>query len=261
MQVQLQKAPTHGLSFNISYTYAHGLDNSSGLESSGFNGRGINFTPGFQYLSYGDSDYDARHRLATYYTYQIPLLASMKNNYIVREALGGWNISGVTALQTGFPINIEESGDYHSAWCDAYFYYYCADSPDTTNFHPKSLAPRQLRSYNGNPASNYWFDPTQFTAEPLGTFGNTKRNYFHGPGFNYTNMSLFKNFPLGRGETKYIQLRLESFNVFNHANFSNPDGNFLDGSFGAITSVVQPVETGGDPQPGRAVQIAGKFYF
>ena len=261
LQVQLQKAPTHGLTFNISYTYAHGLDNSSGLESSGFNGRGINFVPGFQYLSYGDSDFDARHRLATYYTYQVPILASMKDHYLLRETLGGWNISGVTALQTGFPINIEESGDYQSAWCDAFFYYYCADSPNTSNFKEGSLGPRNLRAFNGGTPSNYWFDPTVFSPEQLGTFGNTKRNYFHGPGFNYTNMSLFKNFAIGRGESKYIQLRLESFNVFNHANFSNPDGNFLDGSFGVISSVVQPAETGGDPQPGRAVQIAGKFYF
>ena len=45
------------------YTYSHGLDNASGLESSGFNGPGTNFIPGFTHLSYGSSDFDARHRL------------------------------------------------------------------------------------------------------------------------------------------------------------------------------------------------------
>ena len=58
--------------FNLAYTYSHGLDNASGLESSGFNGRGYNWVPGYQYLSYGDSDYDARHRFVALYVYQIP---------------------------------------------------------------------------------------------------------------------------------------------------------------------------------------------
>ncbi len=261
LQIQLQKAPTHGLGFNISYTYQHSLDNSSGLESSGFNGRGINFTPGFQYLSYGDSDYDARHRLATYYSYEVPIFSSWKNNYLLRETLGGWNIAGVTALQTGFPVTLQELGDYKSAWCDSFYYYYCADSPNTSTYNIKSLAPRKLQQFNGGSPSNYWFDPSVFSPEPLGTFGNTKRNFFHGPGFNYTNFSLSKNFAIGRGESKYVQLRLESFNLFNHANFSNPDGNLLDGGFGVISSVVQPPSTGGDPQPGRAIQLGGKFYF
>jgi hypothetical protein len=63
----------------------------------------------------------------------------------------------------------------------------------------------------------------------------------------------------------YIQLRLESYNVFNHTNFAEPDGNYSDRStFGTIESVIQPSSFGvaaGDPQPGRATQIAGKFYF
>ncbi len=97
-----------------------------------------------------------------------------------------------------------------------------------------------------------------------------KRNFFSGPGFNYTDMTLYKNFPLGKADSpRYIELRLEAFNVFNHANFAPPDGNLSDGlpsqggTFGQITSVVVPVQDGGngDPQPGRAVQLAGKFYF
>jgi hypothetical protein len=58
---------------------------------------------------------------------------------------------------------------------------------------------------------------------------------------------------------------LETFNAFNHANFSNPDGNFSDGpgQFGNITSVtgINTADVNGDPQPGRAVQLAAKFYF
>jgi hypothetical protein len=62
---------------------------------------------------------------------------------------------------------------------------------------------------------------------------------------------------------RYIQLRLEAYNAFNHPNFANPNGNYGAGSnyFGRISSVVQPSNTGGDPQIGRAIQLAGKFYF
>jgi hypothetical protein len=58
-------------------------------------------------------------------------------------------------------------------------------------------------------------------------------------------------------------LRLEAYNAFNHANFANPNGNFGAGSpvFGSINSVDQPVNPSGDPQPARAIQLAGKFYF
>ena len=104
-----------------------------------------------------------------------------------------------------------------------------------------------------------------FSPEATGTFGNVKRNFFHGPGFNYTNLELAKNIPLGGEGERYLQLRLETFNAFNHANFSNPDGNFSDGpgQFGTITSVtgINTADVNGDPQPGRAVQLAAKFYF
>jgi hypothetical protein len=58
-------------------------------------------------------------------------------------------------------------------------------------------------------------------------------------------------------------MRLEAYNDFNHPYFANPYGNFGAGSavFGSINSVDQPVNSNGDPQPGRAIQLAGKFYF
>jgi hypothetical protein len=75
---------------------------------------------------------------------------------------------------------------------------------------------------------------------------------------------IYKNLPIGGSESpRYIQLRLEAYNAFNHPNFANPNGNFGAGSpvFGSINSVDQPVNTSSDPQPGRAIQLAGRFYF
>jgi hypothetical protein len=92
-----------------------------------------------------------------------------------------------------------------------------------------------------------------------------KRNFFHGPGFNYTNLSLYKDFPLGAEKARYIEIRMEAFNAFNHANFGQPDGNYTDGPgfFGVVTSVAgsTTADLNADPQPGRAIQLVGKFFF
>ncbi|HEV2273843.1 MAG TPA: carboxypeptidase-like regulatory domain-containing protein [Acidobacteriaceae bacterium] len=257
LQASLTKGPTHGLYFTLAYTYSHALDNASGLESSGFNAKAVNFVPGFGYLSYGNSDYDARNRFVASYNYEVPLLASWSSNLAARELLGGWHISGITALQSGFPITIKDEGIYNSLYCDAFSYYYCPDTPNTSTFKIKSLNPRS--------ANHTWFDNSVFSQEPLGTFGNVGRNFFHGPGFNYTNMSLFKNLPFGREGERYVQLRLDAFNVFNHANFANPASNFTSGPsrFGVITAVkgTYSSDVNGDPVPGRAVELGGKIYF
>ncbi len=265
LEVSLKKNITHGLYYDLAYTWSHALDNGSGLESAGFGNSyditGTNWVPGFQYLSYGNSEYDARQRFSAGYGYAVPLLRDMRQNRFVNEALGGWNITGITALQSGNPLSIGETGTNDSLYCDSpYNFYSCPDTPQTSSFHIPLLNPRSSSQHD-------WFNPSYFSPEPLGTFGNVKRGFMRGPGFDYTDMSLYKNFPLGRADTpRYIQLRLEAYNVFNHPNFAPPNGNLSDGSeFGAITSVVEPGQvtglTNGDPQPGRAVQIAGRIYF
>ncbi len=252
-QASLIKAPSHGLQFTLAYTYSHALDNGSGYESvTGANNRVYNYVPGFQSNNYGNSDFDARNRFVASYVYSIPVAGFLKSNFIAREALSGWGVSGVTVFQGGFPVGIDQSS-YRSGWCDEYSYFGCGDVPETSNFHPGRLNPRSA----GNP----WFNAGDFTTEPLGTFGNTPRNYFHGPGFDYTNLNLNKMIPVSADGRRSIQLRLEAFNAFNHANFSNPTGNFNSGTFGHITSVRESADPNSDPSPGRSIQLAGKFYF
>jgi hypothetical protein len=256
LQVSLTKAPTHGLYFGLAYTYSHALDNASSLDDSVANAYGTNYVPGFQHLSYGNSAYDARQRLVGRYNYGIPLPHSLRGNAFANYALANWHLSGVTALQSGFPVLIYDAGVYNSLYCDQFSFVNCPDVPNTSTFNIKMLNPRR--------AGHYGFDTSTFTQEPIGTFGNVGRNFFHGPGFNYSNFEIYKNIPVGGFESsRYIQLRLEAYNAFNHANFANPNGNFGAGSpaFGSINSVDQPVSTSGDPQPARAIQLAGKFYF
>jgi len=101
-QAEARKSLTHGLLFQLSYTYSHSLDNGSSFEDSGFgsNGaRGYNqFVPS---LNYGDSQYDARQRLVFSPLYVIPKFAGSAFSFR-NVAIAGWEVSGITSLATGF---------------------------------------------------------------------------------------------------------------------------------------------------------------
>ncbi|MGH9598787.1 MAG: TonB-dependent receptor, partial [Terracidiphilus sp.] len=166
-------------------------------------------------------------------------------------------VAGFTVLQSGFPVLITDGGVYNSLWCDGFSYYGCPDVPETSSFN---VSKDKIRA-NVNSLYQY-FNTSSFSQEPIGTFGNVKRNYFHGPGFNYTDMSLFKVIPLGRETARSVQLMMQAQNVFNHANFAPPDGNYTDGPyFGTVSGVDSSADYNGDPAPGRTVQLVGKFVF
>jgi hypothetical protein len=268
LQASLIKAMDHGLQFSLAYTYSHALDDGSGFESTtggtqdagyGNYGRARNYVPGYEYLNYGSSDFDARQRLAATYVYALPAVGLLNRNWFVREALSGWGLSGVTALQSGFPISISTGLD-RSLWCDGGSKFQCPDVPNSSSFNIARYNPRQIQTQAGGPG-NYYFNTAPFSYEPVGTFGNTSRNFFHGPGFNYTNLSITKNFPLSADKSRYMQWRLEGFNAFNHANFAAPNPVLSSPQFGQITSVIESKDGNSDPSPGRAVQLAGKIYF
>lgn len=271
LQASLVNSTWHGLYFTLAYTYSHALDDDSGLTSSGFNARGRNNIPGYKYLNYGSSDFDARHRLAASYDYRIPLLASMNNKSVVKDILADWHVDGFTILQTGFPVLITDGLVYNSLWCSYWTYYNCPDTPNTSSF---KIATYNPRSNVGG--VNQYFDTSSFyqegatpaapsTVTTYGVFGNVRRNFFHGPGFNYTNLSVFKDIPLGHDTARSLQLMLQAANVFNHANFAPPDGNYPDGpgEFGAVTALWgnYGYDYNGDPAPGRTAQIVGKIRF
>jgi hypothetical protein len=257
LEVSVNQNPFHSLYFTLAYTYSHALDNASGLESAGFNGGGLNIYPGYQHLSYGSSDYDARQRLVASYNYKIPLFQAMNQQAIVKGVLGDWQFAGLTILQSGFPVTLTDPL-FQSGYCDQFSYYACPDVPETSSFSIKKFNPRTSSS---NPTNQY-FDAGPFSSYPKGQFGNVSRGLIHGPGFNYTDLSLFKTIPIGSETVRSVQLMIQASNAFNHPNFADPDGSLTDGAFfGTVTSVRQSADYNGDPQPGRVVQLVGRFTF
>jgi hypothetical protein len=257
--VSVTKGETHGLLFQLSYTWSHSIDSGSSLENTGFGNageRGYNqFDKSF---NKGDSTADARQRLVFSPVYTVPFKHGESVFSPYNLALSGWQISGIMTLATGFPYDISfNGGTSKSLWCDAVTdYYVCPDSPNSTG----ALVRTNPRVRLGNGHSQ-WFTNVYssaatppagaFIPEVLGQFGNVRRNPFHGPGLNNTNAIIAKNLPLGANRSRYLQLRMESDNVFNHTQFGNPNGNVTDSNFNQISAAVAA----------RQTQLAVKVYF
>ena len=94
-----------------------------------------------------------------------------------------------------------------------------------------------------------YFNTSLFGKEAIGQIGNANRRFFHGPGIYNFDMALLKGFKFT--ESKELQMRFEAFNLFNHAQFTNPSGNVKSGTFGVIGTARDP----------RIMQVAMKFMF
>lgn len=260
LQASVEKGLTHGLYMQVSYTYSHAMDDGSSFENSGFGGTSRGYNEFVKSLNYGDSAFDARHRLVISPIYEVPFQRGGNAFYNVLAA--GWEVSGIATFAGGFPYDISYGGgSSNSLFCSSVTSYYAC--PDV----PQQVAPlvrNNPRIKQADGGTNWFYGETtdvtpgaSFAQEPIGSFGNVHRNPFHGPGTNNTNMIVAKNFPLSKDGSRTLQLRMESDNVFNHTQFNNPDGNIGDGApsvggtFGQIFSAAS----------GRNTQIAAKIYF
>jgi len=260
-QASLNKRFSHGLTFLAVYTWSHSVDLGSSYEDSGTSSSGISraVNPYDFALSRGDSSYDARHRFVVNYNYELPHLSSRWNNEFSRTVVDGWRISGITTLQTGFPITVGDTG-YRSLSCDGYVFYKCWDAPNVNGpvatYNPENSVLVNTTKNPGNTTAlpYYYFNPNAFSLEPFGTLGNEGRNNFHGPGINNTDLALIKEVRFG--EYRRIELRLESFNTFNHTQFRFNSNiisfqNINSSNFGQVLTAA----------PGRIVQLGAKIYF
>jgi hypothetical protein len=178
-------------------------------------------------LERGPSSFDTRQRAVVVYNLNLPvgpghrLLGS--NNIFNREALGGWQVSGITSAQTGQPFTVYDSATDFSGFNQF------VDRPDV-------IGTGKLTQNNSNPDNA--FDTTYFSkTPPTGRVGTSGRNQYYGPGLVDYDLALLKSFAVWKERTR-LQLRADFFNLFNHTNFSNPQRNESSASFGKITQTV-----------------------
>lgn len=230
LQATLQHSDKYA-EFLIGYTYGRAFDNSSA-----HNELTNVFNPE---LSRAISSFDVQHNFVASYTIPLPFDGYTPKHGLLHEVIGGWQLSGITTFATGLPVTLSENDDNSLTGSQA----------DLPNYDPKG----GHLLLNKNPRSGQiYFNTNLFSLENLGTFGNSQRRFFHGPGLNNTDLALLKAFDFT--ETVKLQFRAEAFNVFNHAQFNGPSGdinNTGQGGFGYVTSANDP----------RIMQVALKLLF
>jgi hypothetical protein len=228
LQVSAERKAAN-LTFLAAYTYGKSIDNASGFNDW------VNYTN--YRLSRALSAFDLRHNFVVSYNWAIPF--GRFAGHAPKRLVNGWNIAGITRATTGFPISLSEGGLDISLVGSA--------STDVPNVVGPVITQDPHKS--GPNGANTFFLPSAFAAQPLGTFGNASRRFFHGPGIFNTDLGIFKSTSIT--ERTEVQFRAEFFNVFNHTQFNNPSGNFASGNFGVVTSAREP----------RIGQLSLKFVF
>jgi hypothetical protein len=222
--------------FLASYTYGKSMDWTSSIQEQ--------VNPFDFRKEYAISAFDLKHNFVFSYNYELPF---DKLLHASNRLTQGWAISGVTRYATGLPVTFQSFGD--NALVQVQNNGVNSVSIDLPNYNA-TLGPLTV---NHNPRNNpLAFNTKLFSPNALGTFGNSSRRFFYGPGIDNYDMALRKTTRIT--ESASLEFRFETFNTFNHAQFdgaASVDGNRDDATFGQILK----------SQPGRVSQVAIKFLF
>jgi len=252
LQLSLEKRFARGLQVTNSYTYAHCIDDASGLR--------VTSNPFSALYDRGNCDTDVRHRYVGSVIYALPFFREQRG--FLGHLLGGFNIASVVTLQTGLPFDIVDSGDRSLTGAGD-------DRPDYIGGNVQFVDPRSNQFGQQNPyfngagggtadgAGNPYFRRVGSggsAAQGAGRYGNLGRNVFHGPGILNTDLSISKSTHIT--ERQAIVFRAEAFNFFNHTQFFNP-GNSV-GQVDIASPTFGQIQFARDP---RLVQLSLRYTF
>jgi hypothetical protein len=256
---------TGPLTIGVAYTYSHSLDDASDRSSANF-ANSLDL-----HSNHASSDFDQRHLLNINYIYDLPLLRLLSgfthiagsdadpadDSYSMNEEkaywqpgpllktlLGGWQLSGITAYETGAPFSVINGGGSNGTGAadnagvgDGLGVGSYADVIGKARIGKPFVAP------GGNNVGPLLLNPGAFAAPRGLTFGDSGRNYLRNPTRINFNMSLFKHFKPFQ-EKLDIEFRAEAFNIFNHTQFritdpANPGntGNNVINCYGSQTEL------------------------
>jgi outer membrane receptor protein involved in Fe transport len=263
--------------FTLAYTYSHNIDNSSGFQNR------TSQVPAYNINQFrGPSDFDVRNRISFAGGWDLPFDRAWSSG--PKLLTKGWSLYPIFSWQTGFPLSVNANYAGGFAFPDDPgpaadgdpFLVQALFAPGVTSLETMNPKTSSLNTST----SRFYFNPSDFgnvlgstpqydpstpcsqqviTSElpssncavsnpALRTYG-LPRNFFFGPGRTNLDMALAKAFPI-KENFKAI-LRLEAFNVFNHAEFENPDVGLAHPTFGQITSTYDP----------RILQLSARLTF
>jgi hypothetical protein len=260
LQVVLQKRLSHGLEYQVAYTYSKCMTDNSGYYGTWGDTQGSPASPYYQNLYNPGADYaacyfDLKHSLNAYAVYRLPFGKGERfghdMNRAVNGVVGNWQVSPIVIVHTGFPVAMY--GNDHSG-------------TNSRGARPNCLAGsghvfgrQNALDSTGKYIGYQWLDPAPYADTSSGTFGDCPaQGPGRGPGYFNTDLSLQKNIPFT--ETMKLQFRADFINAFNRVNLNSPGTSVPNGSAGGATANAGLGIVSGSQAP-RNIQFALKFYF
>jgi len=258
LQLDLNSQLGRDLYLRAFYTYSRAID--SAADSRGPGGADLSQTSnpylGWRY-DLGPSGFDRTHNAAFNFVYDIPVFRN-NTSRLVKTMLGGWQVSGIVVAESGVPVDLHMGGKQSN------------NGIPNANNRPDLIG---KISYPHNDVTCtpacfqqiQYIDPSGFGAPAIGDWGNLGHYAVRGPGRHNWNLSVFKSFWFNEERGSRLELRLESFNTWNHTQFNGVD-NTISFNYDAVTKLptTRVSNTFGrfssafDP---RILQIGGKLYF
>jgi hypothetical protein len=261
LEAALRRRFSRGIQAGISYTYSHSIDNQSdvveGIRIGGTSAEEVTvatFTRPFDAgVDRGNANFDQRHNLVFHAIWDLPRPASARR-WLERLA-GGWTVSVIGAYRSGFPVTLIGS--------------LIAPSGSELRNNRVDFLGDPARSPRADPplpvpGGVQWLDRTRFRAAGLNDVGTLGRGAMAGPGFWNYDFALIRHF--GRPEARFrVQLRGESYNLFNHANLGPPapvlnSPDFGRSYYGRSRRISRFGELPLD-SPARRIQVAARLVF
>jgi hypothetical protein len=230
LAITAEKRMSRSFSLLASYTFSKSTDMASAVATGGV--FGVYTNPANPFYDYGLSDFNRAHRFVGSFLYDSPRFSG---NAFLHHVVGNWELNGIVTLESGVPFTV-------------------VDGVDQSLDGVAGDRPNQVGDPNG-PWSNHgqevaqYFNTSAFVLNSPGTFGTAGRNTLIGPGLFNVDYSMTKTFPIH--ESVNLQFRAEAFNLFNHANFDNPNSTLNSPLYGRITTA----------EPPRVLQFALRLAF
>jgi hypothetical protein len=244
LQLDLNSQIKRDLSLRVFYTLSRGYDPSNQTNGGGGGGDLVTVSnpyAGWRY-DWGPSGYDRLNNFSANFIYDLPFLRHASNAF-VRTAVGGWEVSGIVTIESGQPINITMSGAQGGNGVGG------NNRPDLTG------------SVTQPHTKTVWLNGAGLSAPAAGAWGNLTYDHFRGPGLQVWNLSLFKNFVISEARGSQFELRLETFNTFNHVNPSGVNTSWDPSALPPDPPGGKAFGTVNNYFPARIIQLGGKISF
>ncbi len=230
LQIELRSQIRSDFTIQAAYTYAKSMDPVFGTNNGDLTSVSDPYNRNYDY---GPSNFDRTHVFVANFVYNLPFFRNA-SNHLVKTTIGGWELSGIVTAESGLPLPITLSGSQSSNGL-----------PDATN------RPNVVGSVSQPHTVGQWISASGFAVPVVGAWGDLGKNALRGPGRENWNLSLFKDFVISEQRGSKFELRIESFNTFNHTQFNGVSTSFPSSNFGQVTSTYDP----------RVFQFGAKLYF